>query len=295
VIDVVVVTERWGELAQRCVERLTDPSIATVRVVVNGSQAVENPPAGVDVVSLSEPTSLAAAYNGGAARGSSEYILFLNDDVFARSGAVAATAAALESDRGAVAAVGRLVDAETGRTQLEYQPQAFPGVLTFVAAFTGLAQLWPRNPWTGRRPVLEEWRPSRIDRPAGACMLVRRSVFEDVGRWDEGFTLWFEDVDFARRLRKLGSILYVPTAVFEHVGGASTQRLGSAEVVEHTYLGALRYASKHFGPGRRVALAALYGAVGIARGATTHDPGMRAAYRSVRRGARELVRGASSR
>jgi N-acetylglucosaminyl-diphospho-decaprenol L-rhamnosyltransferase len=123
-------------------------------------------------------------------------------------------------------------------------------------------------------------------------VLVRRSVFDEVGRWDEGFTLWYEDVDLAQRLRARGRILYVPTAVFEHVGGASTRRLGAAEIVEHTYLGALRYSSKHFGAGRRLAMAALYGTVGIVRGATTRDRGLRAAYRKVRRGARELARGA---
>jgi N-acetylglucosaminyl-diphospho-decaprenol L-rhamnosyltransferase len=297
-VDVVVVTADSRDLVLRCLDRLDDPAIAATIVVDNASSdgtaaAVERRHEEAIVVRLDEPQNLAAAYNRGAVAGSSELILFLNDDVLATPGAVSMLVAALAALPGAVAAAGRLVDPETGETQPEYQPRAFPGVLTFAAALAGIERLWAANPWTGahhRRP-LDDRVTVTVDRPAGACLLVRRTVFEAVGGWDEGFPLWYEDVDLARRLRRHGTILYAPSAVFEHIGGWSTRRLERAEVVERTYLGTLRYGAKHFGPMRRLALGGLYAAVGAARARTSRDPELAAVYRKVRRRALSLLRG----
>jgi N-acetylglucosaminyl-diphospho-decaprenol L-rhamnosyltransferase len=267
-------------------------------VVDNGShdataEAVERQHPEAVVVRLDEPHGLAAAYNRGAEAGSSELVLFLNDDILARRGAVSALVETLVAVPRAAAAAGRLVDPETGETQEDYQPHPFPGVLTFAAALAGLDRLWRGNPWTGahRRRPLDDQVTATVDRPAGACLLVRRRVFEAVGGWDEGFPLWYEDVDFARRLRRHGTILYVPRAVFEHIGGWSTRRLGRAEVVERTYLGTLRYGAKHFGRARRLALGGLYATVGAARAVSTRDRELAAAYRKVTRRALSLVRG----
>jgi N-acetylglucosaminyl-diphospho-decaprenol L-rhamnosyltransferase len=290
-VDVVVVTADSRDLVLRCLDRLEDPVIAATVVVDNASSdgtaaAVERRHPEAIVVTLDEPQGLAAAYNRGAVAGSSELILFLNDDVLATRGAVSTLVAALAALPGAVAAAGRLVDRETGETQPEYQPRPFPGVLTFAAAFAGVE-------WTGaHRPrSLDDRVTVTVDRPAGACLLVRRSLFEAVGGWDEGFPLWYEDVDLARRLRRHGTILYVPSGVFEHIGGWSTRRLGRAEVVERTYLGTLRYGGKHFGPARRLALGGLYATIGAARAVSSRDPELAAVYRKVRRSALSLLRG----
>jgi N-acetylglucosaminyl-diphospho-decaprenol L-rhamnosyltransferase len=290
-VDVVVVTADSRDLVLRCLDRLDDPAIAATVVVDNASSdgtaaAVEQRHPEAIVATLDEPQGLAAAYNRGAVAGSSELILFLNDDVLATRGAVSTLVAALAALPGAVAAAGRLVDPKTSGTQPEYQPRPFPGVLTFVAALAGLE-------WTGahRRRPLDDRLTVTVDRPAGACLLVRRTVFEAVGGWDEGFPLWYEDVDLARRLRRHGTILYAPSAVFEHIGGWSTRRLERAEVVERTYLGTLRYGAKHFGPMRRLALGGLYAAVGAARARTSRDPELAAVYRKVRRRALSLLRG----
>ena len=242
------------------------------------------------VVRLDREDSLAGAYNRGAEAGSSDLVLFLNDDILAPAGSVESLRAALDADPGAVAAAGRLVDAESGETQREYLPHPFPGVGRFVAAFSGLDRVWPGNPWTaphGDRVL--EGGPVAVDQPAGACLLVRRRAFEEAGRWDAGFELWFEDTDLARRLAALGSVLYVPGAPFRHVGGHSTRRLERAEVIRRSYGSALRYGSKHFGPWRRRALGLLYGGAASLRAAITRDRAVRAAYAEVARAAFRLL------
>ena len=242
------------------------------------------------LVRLDREQSLAGAYNRGAEAGSSELVLFLNDDILALPGSVDALETALHSDPGAVAAAGRLVDAESGETQREYLPHPFPGVGRFAAAFSGLDRVWPENPWTAPYDdrVLGGG-PVPVDQPAGACLLVRRPAFERAGGWDVGFELWFEDTDLSRRLGALGRVLYVPGAPFRHVGGHSTRRLPRDEVIRRSYGSAIRYAAKHFGPGRRFALGLLYGVAASIRVLLTRDRALRAAYARVARAAFLLV------
>ena len=47
-------------------------------------------------------------------------------------------------------------------------------------------------------------RELRVDQPAGAALAVRRSVLDEVGGWDEGFFMYFEEVEHCRRIKSRG-------------------------------------------------------------------------------------------
>lgn len=263
-VDIVVVTWNSRAMVLRCLETIDPASVESVVVVDNAStdgtaDAVRDLHPAVDVIQLPQEQGLASAYNRGAARGSAELALFLNDDVLVKDGSVRALVAALLERKGAVAAAGRLIDPDDGRTQLQYLPQRFPTLGTLVAALAGRGR---------RRPAVDgsyggEAIP--VDQPPGACLLVRRDAFDGVGGWDEDFAFWYEDVDLARRLHSRGDVLYVPNADFEHVGGQSAARLSKAQVVARHYRGALLYAAKHFRTPSRVGAGLLFAVAGAVR------------------------------
>ena len=285
-IDAVVATRDSRDLVLECVEHLSSPLLERVIVVDNGSvdgtaDALRTARPGIDVVRLERAEGLSFAYNRGAEAGRADSILFLNDDVLATEEAIAALAAALGRS-GAVAAAGRLVEPVDGRTQEEYLPRDFPGPLALAAALVGR----PR-----RRAELAGEEIVSVDQPPGACLLVRRDAFEAVGCWDEAFEFWFEDVDLARRLQALGDVLYVPKAVFPHVGAASARRLSRAEVVSRSYRGALLYAERHLGLGGRAITAPPYAVAAVGRRLTTRDREGRRVYSRVLRDALKLAAG----
>lgn len=264
-VDVVIPTFNARELMSRCLRRLDDPVIAQTVVVDDASTdgtsaALRADFPEVRVVKLARHRGLSYALNRGAEAGEAEFILFLNNDVFPLGDAVGRLHRALTADPLASSAGGRLVDPDTKRTQDSYQPRALPGLAGLVARLSGLERAWPSNPWTGqhlRRP-LDAHVTARTDRqPAGSCLLVRRTTFERVGGWDEGYWFWYEDVDLSRRLSDLGDALYVPTAVFEHVGRASTTGWARHEQHKRLYHGTLRYAEKHLPRWQQVVLGIL--------------------------------------
>lgn len=56
-----------------------------------------------------------------------------------------------------------------------------------------------------------------------ACVMIRRDVFEQVGLLDDGFFMYFEDVEFCFRARQAGyEIMQEPTARVVHLRGGSS-------------------------------------------------------------------------
>lgn len=72
-------------------------------------------------------------------------------------------------------------------------------------------------------------KPRQVDFATGACMLVKREVFEKIGLFDEKYFLYLEDMDLCVRASKIGfKIIYQPKAKIWHKNAASTGGSGSS-------------------------------------------------------------------
>lgn len=299
-VDAVIVTTNRRELVLRCVQHLTDQSIASVTVVVNASTdgtagAVREGHPTVHLVEMDRVSSLPDTNNAGAREGSATHILFLNDDILAQPGAVDHLAARLEATAGAVAAGGRLVDPITLATQEQYRPRTQPTLTTFAFQLLEIERVWPSNPVTQRHwgSSLDEIRDQPVAQPPGACLMVRRSAFESAGCYDPRFYVWFEDTDLTARLANFGSLIYVPSAVFRHAGGQSVGRWGQSDVLRSRFHGLIRYAESHFSRTHQFVLAAIVIVVAAPRMIAFHRsrPGVAKAYREIVGAASDLAGG----
>jgi GT2 family glycosyltransferase len=88
--------------------------------------------------------------------------------------------------------------------------------------------------------------PIEVEAISGACMLLRRAAMQDVGRWDEGYFLHCEDLDFSMTLRRKGwKIMFVPEARIVHDKGACS-RSRPIFVEWHKHRGMMRFYRKFF-------------------------------------------------
>lgn len=98
----------------------------------------------------------------------------------------------------------------------------FPGILNSLDEglhFGPLTRLLAR--WQLAPPPRNE--PHRTDWLSGGCVLIRREVLEEVGLFDEGYFLYFEEVDLSWRAAAAGwESWYLPAANILHEAGAST-------------------------------------------------------------------------
>ena len=254
-VSIVIVNHNAGDLLAECLQA----ALAQARQVVLVDNASEPGPLAETlerfigderlVVRISAVNSgFAAACNQGAALADAPAILFLNPDCTLAAGSLAALCRALDSAAG-VGMVGGLLTDERGVEQAGARRAVPTPWRSFVRGF-GLARFaarWPRlfcDYCLHRDPLP----PAAIDVEAvsGACTMVKRAAFADVGGWDEGFFLHCEDLDLCMRFRGRGwRILFVPDApAVHHLGMCGRAR--PLFVEWHKHLGMVRFYRKHF-------------------------------------------------
>lgn len=148
-----------------------------------------------------------------------EYVLLLNPDTVVRPGAVGRLVAFLDAHPRAGLAGSRLEDPDGTPQRSAFR---FPGVAgEFEAGVRlGLVTRALRR-FVVAPPARDDEHPA--DWLSGASLLVRRAVFERVGLLDEGFFLYFEEVDFCRRARAAGwECWHVPASRVVHLVGRAS-------------------------------------------------------------------------
>jgi GT2 family glycosyltransferase len=174
-----------------------------------------------EIHALSENLGFAAANNRAIAMCDTEFVALLNPDAFPHPDWLEKLLAAAERHPEA-AAFG-------SRQMIDGQPGIVDG--------TGDAYHVSGLSWRKRhgRPLRDEDLVEReIFSPCAAAALYRRSALLEVGGFDEDFFCYFEDVDLGFRLRLAGyKCVYVPDAVVDHVGSASSGGKRSDFAVYH--------------------------------------------------------------
>jgi GT2 family glycosyltransferase len=149
----------------------------------------------------------------------------------------------------AAGAGGCLVD-ENGRPQIGFMVRQLPTPAALILEALLLNRICPANPVNRRYRGLafDYTRRISVEQPAGAFLMIRRSVWEELGGFDEGFhPLWFEDVDFCRRAIDRGyELFYEPSAVAKHTGAHSIRGLSLEMRRNYWYRNLLKYSAKHF-------------------------------------------------
>ncbi len=263
-IGIVIVTYNSSAVVGGCLDAAA-PTGADIVVVDNASSdasLVEASRPGVQVIANSANLGFAAAVNQGFRALNCPYILLLNPDAVI-AGSLEPLRAACDLPR-AAGAGGRLIGPD-GRPQTGFMVRKFPTPASLILEALLLNRLWPRNPVNVayRALGLDYSRLQPVEQPAGAFLMIRKAVWEELGGFDERFQpLWFEDVDFCRRAADGGYLWYfVPQAVAKHTGGHSIPALTVEMRRIYWYRSLLRYSAKHFRPAgvRAVSLAIIVG------------------------------------
>ncbi len=264
---VVIVNYESGPALQACVQGWRGEHPSELVVVDNGSTdgSVDTlAQAAPDVALLVTGRNLGygAAANRGVAAPTAPSGVVWNPHLVVRPGALAALAKVLEDDAGC-ALVGPLVRTPEG----DRYPSArrFPSMVD-AAGHAMLGIFAPDNRFTRSYQQTgltdSDQGPQRVDWVSGACFLVRRAAFEQIGGFDEAYFMYVEEVDLCWRLGQAGwHVAYAPAAEVTHLQGVSTDRHPYRMIAEH-HRSLLRFAVRSTRGWRRVLLPAV--ALGIA-------------------------------
>jgi GT2 family glycosyltransferase len=262
-VSIIIVTWNSARWIERCLQSVAAAGAGIGREILLHDNASadatlslveeirKDDPERMTVIRSQNNDGFAAATNTAIARSNGRYVLLLNPDCALAPNALATLVDFLDRNHSVAVAAPLLVD-ERGDSQRDFQLRRLPTLRTLASEILLLDRIRPSNrarTW-GRYRDLDLDRPQRIEQPAGAALLLRREIFDEIGMLDEQFQpAWFEDVDFFRRLAQAGKTAYVvPEAEAHHYGGSSLEQMSFADFNEIWYRNMWRYARKWMTP-----------------------------------------------
>jgi GT2 family glycosyltransferase len=254
-LSVVIVAHNVVDLLRDCLRSVyasRAPFEFEVCVVDSGSDGsagvvrAEFP--GTTVLEAPDNPGFGAASNLGLRRARGAFCLLLNPDTVVPRDALARAAAALQADPGVGILGPKLVRAD-GRLDLACR-RSFPTPWNALCHFLRLPRLFPAWPLVSRYNLtyLDPDESYDVDAIAGACMLLRREVLEQIGLHDETFWMYGEDLDVCWRSRARGwRTRYHPAVEIVHLKGQSSKARSLRCTYEFFRAMAIFY-HKHYAP-----------------------------------------------
>ncbi len=234
-ITIVIVAYQSGAMLERhlpALRQLNDEFDAAIVVVDNAScddtvEFLEESAPWIDVIGNDSNVGFARACNQAARLTHSEYILFLNPDAILSPADLRLLLREMAAnDRAAIAAPALI----TPSGRIYPSAHADPNPANYWLTHSFLSPLWRQ---------CRSWLPPQnlatrcADWVMGACLLVRRSAFEQVGGFPEAYFLYSEDAELCLNLRRAGwKILYVPQARCLHEHGGSSRQSSARTRIE---------------------------------------------------------------
>jgi hypothetical protein len=266
-LDVGIVAYRSRRLLRDCLASLHQHAPARpmhVVVVDNDSrdgtvEMVREFPA-VELIEAGRNLGFAAATNLAVARGTGRYFLALNPDTRLQAG-VLERLLGLMDEQPEIGICGCRLEREDGSFD-HAAKRAFPTPLGALAHFTRIGR------GDGAPAALAQYRAPNVERGpvdavSGAFMLLRRSALDEVGRFDEGYWLYMEDLDLCYRFAQAGWVTwYEPSVAATHVKGGTSGRNRTLRVNGAFHYGMYRFYRLHYAASRPKLLnGAVYAAI----------------------------------
>lgn len=239
-VSIIVVSYNGKEHLRECLRSLTAhaPGVKHEVIVVDNAsrdgsvQMVASEFPDVRLIALDRNTGFAAGANRGLETAAGEAVVFLNPDSLVKDDVFAPMLSYLREHPDIGILAPKLLD-EDGTLQLSCR--SFP---TFATAlfnrYSLLTRLRPRNRLSSRY-LMSDWDHGStrdVDWASGACVMVRRSLLGEIGRLDEDYFMYIEDVDLCQRVHRAGyKVVYYPQAAVVHHIGKSSRTLPSRSIV----------------------------------------------------------------
>jgi N-acetylglucosaminyl-diphospho-decaprenol L-rhamnosyltransferase len=235
-VSVIIVNYNSGSYAKTCIESLLKQQGVQLEIIV-----VDNASADDSVVVLKnafaekislieslENLGFGKANNLGAAQANGVFLLLLNPDTEISDSQAIAHLTEFMNEHSQFGLVGPAID-EPRKNKQALPRMTYPQAknLKFTSK---LAQL-----------------PGNIAWLLGACMLVRRAVYQGIKGFDEDYFLYGEDADICLRIRQIGlEIGYCKAVKIQHVSGASEIGADSLEKWLRKRRGIFLFYKKHY-------------------------------------------------
>ena len=242
--SVIIVSFNTRDLLRVCLNSLDETAgelAFEVIVVDNGStdgsvEMVKEEFLEVNLIANKTNRGFGMANNQGIQIARGQYIVLLNTDTVVLPSALQKMLVFMDS-QARIGAAGGLLLTENGQVQPSIG--RFPRILEALQFHIGIREL------PHQKACYYERQHLNVEYVSGAFIVLRCTVLERVGLFDEQFFFYAEEADLCLRIREAGfTIGYNPDARIIHYGGGSCQKHTRSV---HRLVSRLRFLRKHKG------------------------------------------------
>lgn len=226
IVSIIIPSFNTKEVTLRCIQSAIENTNISYEIIVvdNASKdgtvkeirSTKLETRNLLIIENKDNLGFAKAVNQGIAVAKGEYILLLNSDVFTKKGSIEKMVEFAEKTRNCGVIGGKLIF-KNGETQNSIM--AFPTLWQTI-----------RQYWFGKKDLLLPRNVAVVDAVVGAAFLITPKAREAVGLMNERYFMYFEDLDYCRRVKRAGlATYYLPEAKFTHLHGESGKNLAGNE------------------------------------------------------------------
>lgn len=200
----------------------------------------------VHLIANEDNPGFSIANNQAIRQSKGEYVLLLNPDTVVEEDTFTKCVAFMDEHLDAGGLGVRMIDG-SGKF-LPESKRGFPSPFVAFCKTFGLSSLFPKSRVFNRYHLgfLDANETNEVDVLAGAFMLLRKSVLDEIGLLDESFFMYGEDIDLSYRIVQAGyKNYYFADTTIIHYKGESTKK-GSLNYVKAFYNAMIIFARKHF-------------------------------------------------
>ncbi len=173
-----------------------------------------------------------------------DYIFILNPDTEILDTAIKDMMKYLDDNDKVGVVAPQLLDFHS---KIQYSCRTFPTYWDMFSEMLMLATIFPGSEFFSRWKMryFDHNSLREVDQPMGAALLLKRKVLEAVGGLDERFIMFYNDVDFCKRISDAGfKLVFYPDAKVKHMQGISVYKDRSG-MIKIWNKDCMRYFKKH--------------------------------------------------
>ncbi len=186
------------------------------------------------------------ANNQAIRKSKGEYVLLLNPDTVVEEDTFSKCIQFMDEHKDAGGLGVKMIDGSGNF--LPESKRGFPSAFVAFCKTFGLSKIFPKSKTFNHYHLgyLDQNENHEVEVLAGAFMLLRKSVLDEIGMLDEAFFMYGEDIDLSYRIVKAGyKNYYLSETTIIHYKGESTKK-GSLNYVKTFYNAMIIFARKHF-------------------------------------------------
>lgn len=250
-VSIVIINFNTKKLTQDCIDSILQSTRCEYEILVvdNSSKPEEKFSSDLSVIKIiqAENKGFGHACNIGMKAACGDYYLMLNSDTLVHEGAIDRCAQYINTHEktGAVGCKTLLADGTLDHNC----KRGLPTPEASLYYLLGLDKKYPDSPKYARyhATYLDENTVNEVEVLSGAFMLLRASLIQEIGGFDEDYFMYCEDVDLCLRIANVGyTLVYLPDAAITHLKGQSGLSSKNRKVIRWFHQSMLIFYKKHF-------------------------------------------------